>query len=304
MRVALVGFGSQGRKWNDIVKVDYRLIADPVVDGARECIQDIPPTAYDAAIVAVPNHVKYDIVDYIVNCGKHVLVEKPLIPFMRDLELKTLALHTYAKDVVLHTSYNLIHDPAVASLRELLLEKGDLGEIYHSRLFYGYGTAQIVKGTWRDSRWGVLSEVGSHLVHLAYMLFGEAALANPKMHTANTFECNVCDHMVFQTNDQIQCEASWVNWKNVFEVDVYGSKGSAHIRGLTKWGRSTFILRTRVLPSGAPHERSTEFCGETKLDNTLVESWKWFNVLIGHKPVNSLQLDRELLHAMQRIVYG
>ena len=41
-------------------------------------------------------------------------------------------------------------------------------------------------------------------------------------------------------------------WKNSFNLDVIGEKGSAHINGLCKWGPSTLEIRKRKLPSGKP----------------------------------------------------
>ena len=32
-------------------------------------------------------------------------------------------------------------------------------------------------------------------------------------------------------------------WKNSFNLDVIGEKGSAHINGLCKWGPSTLEIR-------------------------------------------------------------
>ena len=46
-------------------------------------------------------------------------------------------------------------------------------------------------------------------------------------------------------------------WRNHFTCDVLAEKGSAHISSLCKWGPTTFVHRTRVLPSGRPEEDET-----------------------------------------------
>jgi len=43
-------------------------------------------------------------------------------------------------------------------------------------------------------------------------------------------------------------------WRNHFTCDIFAEKGSAHIESLCKWGPTTFVKRTRVLPSGRPEE--------------------------------------------------
>ena len=40
-------------------------------------------------------------------------------------------------------------------------------------------------------------------------------------------------------------------------ADVFGSRGSAHIRSLCKWGPSSFTVRERRLPSGRPDEEAS-----------------------------------------------
>jgi hypothetical protein len=54
----------------------------------------------------------------------------------------------------------------------------------------------------------------------------------------------------------IRIEGTLLSWRNWFTLDVVGEKGSAHVVGLCKWGPSSLIVRTRVLPSGKPPEES------------------------------------------------
>ena len=49
-------------------------------------------------------------------------------------------------------------------MRELIVS-GELGEIYSCRMFYGNGTARLVRESdWRDQGAGVLPDLGSHLL--------------------------------------------------------------------------------------------------------------------------------------------
>ncbi len=55
---------------------------------------------------------------------------------------------------------------------------------------------------------------------------------------------------------RIELEMTLLMWRNHFTCDVLAENGTAHITSLCKWGPSSFIHRTRVLPSGRPPESS------------------------------------------------
>jgi predicted dehydrogenase len=55
-------------------------------------------------------------------------------------------------------------------------------------------------------------------------------------------------------------------------VEVFGSAGSLHLDGLGKWGGTTLVRRTRVLPSGAPDEqREEQPAGDVSWEADLAE---------------------------------
>ena len=55
----------------------------------------------------------------------------------------------------------------------------------------------------------------------------------------------------------LELEMTLLSWRNHFTCDIIAENGSAHIESLCKWGPTTFRHRTRVLPSGRPHEDHT-----------------------------------------------
>src|SRR5260370_40962030 len=55
-----------------------------------------------------------------------------------------------------------------------LIASGELGEIYSCRMFYGNGTARLVRDSvWRDQGAGVLPDLGSHLLDTCRFWFGD-----------------------------------------------------------------------------------------------------------------------------------
>ena len=69
-------------------------------------------------------------------------------------------------------------------------------------------------------------------------------------------------------------------WKNNFSIDVFGSKGSLHMSGLNKWGKSILIKRKRVFPSGVPKEKRIVSSDD---DKTWFRDIEFFENLIKKK---------------------
>lgn len=255
MRVVVIGLGVQGRKRSRVAGSDLVATVDPDNREARvRTLAEVPAESYDAAIVCTPDAAKRDLIDALLQNGKHVLVEKAL-PGSVD-EIAALEATARRHGVLLQTAYNHRFEPHVARLRELVAG-GELGRLYRCRAFYGNGTAALVRASpWRDRGAGVFPDLASHLLDMADFLFGAVPDAFSVVSSAH-FENAAPDHVVIAAPGaapQLEFEMSLLSWRNEFFLDLYGEKGSAHIRGLCKWGPSSFVRRQRVLPAGRPPE--------------------------------------------------
>src|SRR5207248_8274259 len=76
--------------------------------------------------------------------------------------------------------------------------------------------------------------------------------------SAYHYENRVYYHLAFSSQESpvLEMEITLLSWRNHFTADVYGEHGSPHIESLCKWGPSSFIRRTRILPSGRPPEEA------------------------------------------------
>jgi predicted dehydrogenase len=257
MRVIVVGLGVQGHKRRAVAGAEVVATVDPVNPEAQhKRIEDVPLGAYDAALVCTPDEVKIDVLNYLLSNRRHLLVEKPL--FADDpaalLSLQRLAEENHS---VCYTAYNHRFEPHFVRMKELL-ESGRLGKVYCARMFYGNGTARLVRDSaWRDKGAGVLSDLGSHLLDTALFWFGRPA-AEFRVFTSSCFENRAFDYVSFGANAApvLQMEVTLLSWRNHFYADVFAERGSAHIQSLCKWGPSTFTVRDRKLPSGRPDEES------------------------------------------------
>ena len=259
LRVVIIGFGVQGKKRSLIASKQLISIIDPLSPVANfKDIKELSLNKYDAALVCTGDSEKIKIIEYLINNKKHVLVEKPLISnSTKDIE-KIISL-TNENKVACYTAYNHRFEPHFINMKNLIKSK-KLGKIYNIRMFYGNGTAKLVKQSpWRDNHTGVLSDLGSHLLDTLDFWIDDVKNHQFKVTKYLKKENQSFDYVIInnfnEKNDvSIQLEMSLLCWKNTFTCDVFGEKGSAHINSLCKWGPSEFIHRKRIFPSGIPNE--------------------------------------------------
>jgi predicted dehydrogenase len=289
LKVIIAGMGVQGAKRLRIAGDDAVATVDPFLETADyKTVQDVPLESFDAALCCVPDDPKQELIDYLLENGKHVLVEKPL-PTKNRPQLERLAEKARSKGLVCYTAYNHRFEPHFVQMKELL-DSGRLGEIYSIRMFYGNGTARLVRDSeWRDEGAGVLPDLGSHLLDTLNYWTGEQR-NNYVINTATRFENRAFDHVTITSQGRplIQLEMTLLMWRNHFYADVLAENGSAHISSLCKWGPSTFSVRDRLFPSGRPEEHSTTL---VKPDPTWAAEYAHFKNLIANGDVGNTGND-------------
>lgn len=293
MRVLILGYGVQGKKRYRIAGKDAVGIVDPVTPEANwRDIADVPLESYDAVLACIPDEPKVEILKYLLGHGKHVLLEKPL--YAEDeaaiVELERLARQSKA---VYYTAYNHRFEPHYVRMRDLI-RSGALGQIYRCRMFYGNGTARLVRDSaWRDQGAGVLPDLGSHLLDTARFWFGDLS-EDFHVSSVSRFENRAPDHVVIASEankPKLEFEMTLLSWRNHFTCDIFAEKGSAHIESLCKWGPATFIQRTRILPSGRPVEQAVTL---TQEDPTWALEYDHFKKLVAEGKPSDLSNDRWL----------
>ena len=257
MKVAVIGLGTQGNKRMAIARSDVVVTVDPVHPQAQyKNTEAVPIRDYDAALVCTPDDAKISILHYLLSHAKHVLVEKPHFA-ARSEQLRELESVAKRSKAVCYTAYNHRFEPHIANLKKVL-DSGRLGKVYSASFFYGNGTARDVRDSWRDQGFGVLPDLGSHLLDTILFLFGplEGSCARWR---SDRFENRAYDHFSFGFNGTlpVDCEITLLSWRNTFRADICAELGSAHIDCLCKWGPSTLTVRHRILPSGRPDEEAT-----------------------------------------------
>ena len=300
MRVIVAGLGVQGYKRRRFAGADCVGAVDPVNQEADyRNLQDVPTSSYDAVLACIPDEPKLDLIRYCVENGKHVLVEKPLWT-PRDEDIQQLQQLARSKGVVVYTAYNHRFEPHFVRMRDLIAS-GELGAIYSCRMFYGNGTARLVRDSaWRDQGAGVIPDLGSHLLDTCRFWFGDV-VNNFRLVSVNRFENRAPDHAISVSDDQqprIELEMTLCMWRNHFACDILAERGTAHIESLCKWGPTTFRHRRRVLPSGHPPETAITLVQE---DPTWALEYEHFKKLCADRAATDLSNDFLLQRTLNRL---
>jgi predicted dehydrogenase len=300
MRVVIVGYGVQGKKRLHVAGRDGVGVVDPIASEANwRDIREVPLDRYDAVLLCTPDEPKIAILRHVLGHGKHALVEKPLHAEREEdlLELETLSRRTGA---VCYTAYNHRFEPHYVRMRDLV-QSGGLGRIYRCRMFYGNGTARLVRDSaWRDQGAGVLPDLGSHLFDTARFWFGEIG-EDFNLVSVSRFENRAPDHVVVASESirpKLELEMTLLSWRNHFTCDIFAELGTVHIESLCKWGPTTFTHRTRVLPSGRPAEEAITL---VQPDPTWAIEYEHFKRLVTERVPTDLTNDRWLLRVLGKL---
>ena len=290
MRTIVIGLGVQGHKRQRFAGADFVGSVDTKNKQANfPNIRNVAVDSYDSALLCVPDAAKLELIEYLIDHGKHMLVEKPLMA-KDEATLKKLEQRARDKNVVLYVAYNHRFEPHFVSMRDLIAS-GALGKIFRCRMFYGNGTARLVRDSeWRDQGAGVLDDLGSHVLDTARFWFGEIG-DQFSIVSADRFENRSPDHVVFastHSTPRLEFEMTLLSWRNHFTCDVFAEHGSAHISSLCKWGPSEFTHRLRILPSGRPPEQTVTLVQD---DPTWALEYEHFKTLCAERRPTDLSND-------------
>jgi predicted dehydrogenase len=228
-----------------------------VIDPSIEIVVVSTPNAYLApiAIAALEN-------------GKHVLVEKPP---GRNLEeaLQIGAAARASGGRVLKVGFNHRYHPALARSYQLI-HAGAIGEPFNVRARYGHGGRPGYEKEWRGdpelAGGGELTDQGVHLADLINWILGVPVRAFCVLQTAvwpiTPLEDNAFALLNFANGCVASFHTSWTQWKNMFSLEVFGTKGAVCVEGLGgSYGMQRLLHYRRKPEGGAPDLAEETFDG-------------------------------------------
>ena len=142
----------------------------------------------DAVIVALPTHLHAPVALEALKARKHVLLEKPMA--LNGKEAAKLVDTARQMKRTLMVAQNLRFNKHTQFARSLI-ERGDLGEVYHARGFWLRRAGIPRIGSWftqkRYSGGGVLADLGVHLIDAGLHLMREFDVASVSCRTHARF---------------------------------------------------------------------------------------------------------------------
>jgi predicted dehydrogenase len=290
--VAVIGAGLQARRrvapiaedpeWRVAVVVDRKeakakALADTL--GARASTDwQSAIAAPDVDVVLVltypDSHAEISIAA--MDAGKDVLCEKPLT---RTLDEGRAMIAAQKKNErVLKCGFNHRHHPAVWEAHRKLAA-GVIGKPMFGRARYGIGGRQGIENEWRSDpkivSGGQMMEQGIHVVDLFRWMVGEPVRVTGMTSTTRFPIAPLEDNgfALLQTKEGAICSvhSSLTQWTNLFELEVYGDKGSLCVHGLgASYGVEKLVVALHD-PSGPFSHETIEYRGG---DVSWKDEWK------------------------------
>ena len=296
----IIGYGVQGKKRLKFLQDKKKkiTIVDPIKKNAdyRDILEVKNIKKFNKAYVCTPESAKFKTIKHLLENNIHTLVEKPLS--LTEFENKQILKLIRKRKSSLYVAYNHRFEPHIITIKNIL-EKGGIGKIYSVNLYYGNGTARLWKNNWREkNKYSIIDDLGVHLLDIYLYWFNFLPKKYYSVIKQNN-ELKCYDYFAFKSEERFQAlfTVSVLDWRNKFEANIIGAKGSLHVNCLCKWGPSILIKRTRKYPSGKPKEI-------VKVIRTKDPTWRaeeiFFNK-ISKKKTNNFYLNELINKAVKSI---
>lgn len=251
--VAIVGLGLMGQKRISAIlsqpkKAEIISLCDIDEEKTKKVAEQVGAKAYinweemlasekpDILVVSVPNALAFQICQSALKKGIHIFCEKPL--GKNSKEAACLYLLARSQNLILKVGFSLRFHPAIEQAWEKF-QAGEIGQFLFARAIYGHGGRPGYEKEWRAfpelAGGGELLDQGVHLIDLFRWFFGE--ISEVYGYTSTSFwKTSVEDNafcLLKTFNGQcLMMHASWTQWKNKFNFEVFGEKGYIIIDGL------------------------------------------------------------------------
>jgi predicted dehydrogenase len=294
VRVAIIGAGLQARRRAPVVKewpgaelavitsIDGRtaktLAAGLGCESGTGWEDAVKRDDVDVVLVCTPPDSHADISIAAMRAGKDVLCEKPLTRTVDEAERLVAVAEETGR--ILKCGFNHRHHPAVWQAKALF-DKGEIGKPLFGRAVYGIGGRPGFEKEWRaDPKvafGGQLGEQGIHAIDLFRWFFGDFIEATGFTAT-NYFPIAPLEDNGFAllrtpAGAIVSVHASFTQWRNTFDFEVYGEDGYVRVDGLGGSYGNEKLHAGKKDYYGPFVETVTEFRGP---DRSWHEEWSAF----------------------------
>lgn len=304
LRVLVFGCGLMGsiraREAAAHARTHLAAVCDPALDKAvglsetyggqafsdwQDALLQVKP---DIAVVCTPNRLLMPIAMAALEMHAHVLIEKPM---GRNLsEATRMAAAAEHAGTILKVGFNHRYHPACRRSHQLLMN-GSIGAPLFVRCVYGHGGRPGLETEWRadpqESGGGELLDQGVHALDLLNLTLGSPVSVYADLATLAwpiaPVEDNAFALFRYEGGQRASLHASWSQWINRFQWQVYGDQGALEIDGLGgSYGVESLTVYHRKPDGGAPTRQEETFPGP---DLSWAEEWSDF--------VAAIETDRQ-----------
>ena len=189
VRVGLIGFGLAGYAFHapmirGVEGMELACVLErhtnnakaryPEVRIARNLDEMLSDKSINLVVVATPNDTHYSYTKASLEAGRHVVVDKPMTPTMREAE--ELVRIASERKLLISVYQDRRWDGAYLTVKKLV-QTGALGKVAEYESRFDRFRLDSKPGAWREKAdfpaAGVLWDLGPHLIDGALVLFGE-----------------------------------------------------------------------------------------------------------------------------------
>ena len=178
---------------------------------------DLFKNGLDAAVVATPPAIHYEIALDCLNNGLHTFVEKPIT--LNSLECENLIKLAHQKQLTLMVGHTYEYNPAVRKVKEII-QSGELGKIYY------INAVRVNLGLFQSDL-DVIWDLAPHDISILHFLLDK----DPISIQAVGVDCIFSDkndlaymHIQFPDNISAHLRVSWLDPQKVRQITIVGSK--------------------------------------------------------------------------------
>ena len=195
LRCAVIGTGAIGLEHLTILSLCPRAAAVAIAENnparAKEASERFKiPRIYsdyrelleqvdiDAVTVAVPNYLHAQVAIEALKARKHVMLEKPMATSAKEASKIIDAAAKMRRTVMVGQNFRFNRHTQMA---KMVIQRGDLGEIYHARAFWLRRSGIPRIGSWftqkKQAGGGCIYDIGTHVLDACLHLMGEFEVA-------------------------------------------------------------------------------------------------------------------------------
>ena len=265
IRVGLIGFGLAGQAFHAPMirgvegmelacvlerHTNYAKARYSDVRIARSLDEMLSDQSINLVVVATPNDTHYSYTKASLEAGRHVVVDKPLTPTMREAE--ALVRLAAERHLLITVYQDRRWDGAFRTVRKLV-QSGALGSVAEYEARFDRFRLDAKPGAWREKAdfpaAGVLWDLGPHLIDGALVLFGEPeSIYAAALRQRETAEVDDAFDVVFQyPRLRATLRARIIAYAPSHHLLIHGTEGS-----FVKYGMDPQeeILRSPNYPDG------------------------------------------------------